>query len=302
MSDVDVYLTVAVSSRALFDLDASDVIYREQGVDEYRRYQIERENEALAPGQGFPFVTKLLNINKLLGARRVDIVLLSRNSADTGLRIFNSIGHHRLDIVRAAFAGGASPYPYAEAFGCDLLLSTEAEDVRRALASGIAAATLLGSSVPRADANPSDELRIAFDGDAVLFSDQAENVFKEQGLDAFQETEASAADHPLEGGPFKPFLEGLHRLQREFEEDCPIRTALITARGAPAHERVIKTLRAWDIRLDESLFLGGLDKAAFLKAYRADVFFDDQTHNCRAAAPHVAAGHVPHGVRNEASL
>ena len=298
MSNVDVYLTVAVSSRALFDLDASDAIYREQGLDAYRRYQIERENDALAPGQGFPFVTKLLNINKLLGARRVDVVLLSRNSADTGLRIFNSIGHHDLDIVRAAFAGGASPYPYAEAFGCDLLLSTEPEDVRRALASGIAAATLL--SMPRAAADPSD-LRIAFDGDAVLFSDQAENVFKEQGLDAFQKTEADAADRPLEGGPFKPFLEGLHRLQREFEEDCPIRTALITARGAPAHERVIKTLRAWDIRLDESLFLGGLDKGAFLKAYQADVFFDDQTHNVDAAAPHVAAGHVPHGMHNQAS-
>ena len=301
MSNVDVYLTVAVSSRALFDLDASDAIYREQGLDAYRLYQIERENDALAPGQGFPFVTKLLNINKLLGARRVDVVLLSRNSADTGLRIFNSIGHHDLDIVRAAFAGGASPYPYAEAFGCDLLLSTEPEDVRRALASGIAAATLLGSSVPRAAANPSDLLRIAFDGDAVLFSDQAESVFKEQGLDAFQETEASAADRPLAGGPFKPFLEGLHRLQREFEDDCPIRTALITARGAPAHERVIKTLRAWDIRLDESLFLGGLDKGAFLKAYQADVFFDDQTHNVDAAAPHVAAGHVPHGMHNQAS-
>ena len=300
MPDADTYLTVAISSRALFDLDASDAIFRDQGLEAYRRYQIERENDALAPGQGFPFVTKLLAINGLLGARRVDIVLLSRNSADTGLRVFNSIEHHGLDIVRAAFSSGASPYPYAEAFGCDLFLSTEAEDVSRALDSGIAAATLLGSPIPRGTGS-SDLLRIAFDGDAVLFADGAERVFKEQGLDAFQATEARAADRPLEGGPFKPFLEGLHRLQREFKEDCPIRTALITARGAPAHERVIKTLRAWDIRLDESLFLGGLDKAAFLKAYKADVFFDDQTGNCRAAAPHVAAGHVPHGVHNEAA-
>ena len=300
MPDADTYLTVAISSRALFDLDASDAVFRDQGLEAYRRYQIERENDALAPGQGFPFVTKLLAINGLLGARRVDIVLLSRNSADTGLRVFNSIEHHGLDIVRAAFSSGASPYPYAEAFGCDLFLSTEAEDVSRALESGIAAATLLASPIPRG-ANSSDLLRIAFDGDAVLFADGAERVFKEQGLDAFQATEARAADRPLEGGPFKPFLEGLHRLQREFKEDCPIRTALITARGAPAHERVIKTLRAWDIRLDESLFLGGLDKAAFLKAYKADVFFDDQTGNCRAAAPHVAAGHVPHGVHNEAA-
>ena len=300
MPDADTYLTVAISSRALFDLDASDAVFRDQGLEAYRRYQIERENDALAPGQGFPFVTKLLAINGLLGARRVDIVLLSRNSADTGLRVFNSIEHHGLDIVRAAFSSGASPYPYAEAFGCDLFLSTEAEDVSRALQSGIAAATLLGSPMARG-ANSSDLLRIAFDGDAVLFADGAERIFQEQGLDAFQTTEARAADRPLEGGPFKPFLEGLHRLQREFKEECPIRTALITARGAPAHERVIKTLRAWDIRLDESLFLGGLDKAAFLKAYKADVFFDDQTRNCRAAAPHVAAGHVPHGVHNEAT-
>ena len=303
MPDVNTYLTVAISSRALFDLDASDTIYREQGLEAYRRYQIERENDALAPGQGFPFVIKMLNINKLLGAQRVDIVLLSRNSADTGLRIFNSIAHHGLDIVRAAFSSGSSPYPYAKAFGCDLFLSTEAEDVSRALESGIPSATLLGSSTPRTEANPSDLLRIAFDGDAVLFSDRAESVFKEQGLDAFQQTEAGAADRPLDGGPFKPFLEGLHHLQREFEKlkkDCPIRTALITARGAPAHERVIKTLRHWDIRLDESLFLGGLDKAPFLQACKADVFFDDQTDNCAAAAPHVAAGHVPHGVHNEA--
>ena len=298
MRDADTHLTVAVSSRALFDLDTSDAIYRDQGLEAYRRYQIERENEALDPGQGYPFVTKLLEINKQLDARRVDVVLLSRNSADTGLRIFNSIEHHRLDIVRAAFSSGTSPYRYARAFGCDLFLSTEAEDVRRALESGMAAATLLGSPLPRTGGPAKKLLRIAFDGDAVLFSDQAEAVYQQRGLGAFQSTEAAAADRPLADGPFKPFLEGLHRLQREFEEDCPIRTALVTARGAPAHERVIKTLRAWDIRLDECLFLGGLPKAEFLKAYEADVFFDDQSDICNAASPHVATGHVPHGVRN----
>ena len=291
----DTYLTVAISSRALFDLSASDAVYREDGLEAYRRYQIEHENEPLQPGEGFQFVKKLLGINKLLGRRRVDVILLSRNSADTGLRIFNSIGTHELDIVRAAFSSGASPHRYAKPFGCNLFLSTEANDVAGALANGVAAATLI--STPRS-ANPADLLKIAFDGDAVLFSDEADQVYARDGLAAFAESEAQAADRPLGGGPFKPFLEGLHRLQREFEDDCPIRTALITARGAPAHERVIKTLRAWDIRLDESLFLGGRDKGEFLRAYEADVFFDDQAGNCRSASPHVAAGHVPHGVRN----
>ena len=295
-ADQTTFLTVAISSRALFDLAASDAVFREDGLAAYRRYQIERENEPLPPGQGFPFVNKLLGINKLLGCRRVDVILLSRNSADTGLRVFNSIGTHGLEIVRAAFSAGDSPYRYAKPFGCDLFLSTEAEDVAGALENGVAAATLIGTS---RSANPTERLKIAFDGDAVLFADHAEQVFQREGLEAFSKSEAQAADRPLQGGPFKPFLMGLHRLQREFsDDDCPIRTALITARGAPAHERVIKTLRAWDIRLDESLFLGGLDKAEFLRAYEADVFFDDQAGNCLAAPGNVAAGHVPHGIRN----
>lgn len=302
MPDSETYLTVAVSSRALFDLGVSDEVYRKKGLEAYRHYQIEHEDETLPPGEGFTFVTKLLAINDVLGKRRVDVILLSRNSADTGLRVFNSIHAHQLSIVRAAFSSGASPDRYARAFGCDLFLSTDAADVRHALDSGMAAATLLGRG-PSAAASPGARdgaLKIAFDGDAVLFSDSADRVFHEHGLEAFASAEAEAADQPLAGGPFKPFLEGLHRLQQEFDgRDCPIRTALVTARGAPAHKRVIKTLRAWDIRLDESLFLGGLDKAEFLRAYEADVFFDDQTGNCRAAGEHVATGHVPHGVRNE---
>ena len=309
MPDAETYLTVAVSSRALFDLDESDAVYREQGLEAYRHYQIVHEDETLAPGEGFAFVTKLLGLNEELGRRRVDVILLSRNSADTGLRVFNSIHAHDLDIVRAAFSSGASPYRYARAFGCNLFLSTEAGDVQQALDSGMAAATLLArgranASAMRSDATRPDArrstLKIAFDGDAVLFSDAADRIYRDEGLEAFASAEAAAADEPLGGGPFKPFLEGLHRLQEEFDgRECPIRTALVTARGAPAHKRVIKTLRAWDIRLDESLFLGGLDKGEFLRAYEADVFFDDQAGNCRAAGDHVATGHVPHGVRNE---
>ncbi len=289
-------LTVAISSRALFDLDDSNRVFEEHGLEAYRKYQIEREDEVLEPGDAFPLVKKLININTLLGESRVDVILLSRNSADTGLRIFNSIRAHGLDIQRAAFGGGANPYRYVRAFNCDLFLSTVAEDVAQALASGVAAATIFGAA--SSDSEPS-ELRIAFDGDGVVFSDQAERVYQRSGLDAFTKSEAAAADEPLEGGPFRSFLAGLQALQGEFPLDnCPIRTALVTARGAPAHERVIKTLRAWDVRLDECLFLGGRDKTEFLKAFAADVFFDDQVRVCEQARGHMTAGHVPHGMTN----
>jgi 5'-nucleotidase len=290
-------LVLAISSRALFDLRESHRIYESEGVEAYRQYQIDHEDEILPPGDAFPLVEKLLNLNGNLGQARVEVILVSRNSADTGLRVFNSVAHHGLGISRAAFVGGRSPYPYLAAFGSHLFLSTHAEDVRGALGAGFAAATIL-SGGPRRAASP--ELRIAFDGDAVLFSDESERVYQQAGLEAFQQHEKDSARELLGGGPFKPFLAALNRLQREFpEEQCPIRTALVTARSAPAHERVIRTLRNWDIRLDESLFLGGLDKSAFLEAFAADVFFDDQTGHCERASQVVATGHVPHGVSNE---
>jgi 5'-nucleotidase len=289
-------LIVALSSRTLFDLDDSNRVFEEEGVEAYRQYQIAREDEPLEPGVAFPLVQKLSRLNAQLPGR-LEVILLSRNAADTGLRVFNSIQHHGLAIERAAFCGGESPYRYMEAFGCDLFLSTVAEDVRQALAAGVAAATLLPS---RAQSGGDDLLRLAFDGDAVLFSDEAEQVFKREGLEAFRSSERDAAKRPLQGGPFKAFLAAVHRIQQEFSPDaCPIRTALVTARSAPAHERVIRTLRAWDIRLDESLFLGGWSKGAFLKAFGADIFFDDQALHCESARDHVAAGHVPHGIANE---
>jgi len=290
-------LVLAISSRALFDLRESHRIYENEGVEAYRQYQIDHEDEILTPGDAFPLVEKLLSLNGNLGQARVEVILVSRNSADTGLRVFNSIAHHGLGISRAAFVGGRSPYPYLAAFRSHLFLSTHAEDVRSALEAGFAAATILSGGPRRA---ASTELRIAFDGDAVLFSDESERVYQQGGLEAFQRHEKDSARELLGGGPFKPFLSALNRLQREFpEETCPIRTALVTARSAPAHERVIRTLREWDIRLDESLFLGGLDKSAFLEAFAADVFFDDQTGHCERARDVVATGHVPHGVSNE---
>ena len=291
-------LIIALSSRALFNLDESHQVYENEGLEAYARYQIEREDEVLEPGEAFSLVQKLLRINQRLGGEpRVEILLLSRNSADTGLRVFNSIQHYGLNITRAAFSGGESPYRYVSAFGCHLFLSTDANDVRSALENGVAAATLMpSSSRHEADDTP---LRFAFDGDAVLFSDESEKIYKTQGLEAFAANEKTSAKQPLSGGPFKAFLAALHILQAEFPPlESPIRTALVTARSAPAHERVIRTLRAWNIRIDESLFLGGLDKGAFLKAYGADVFFDDQKLHCDSASQHVATGHVPHGIAN----
>ncbi|MDA1076176.1 MAG: 5'-nucleotidase [Proteobacteria bacterium] len=290
-------LTVAISSRALFDLRASNDVYEHDGLEAYRQYQITHEEQTLNPGEGFNFVVKLLNINKLLNKDKVEVILLSRNSGDTGLRIFNSIRDHGLDITRAAFCGGESPYRYIQAFGCDLFLSTHSDDVSHALAHGVAAATLLPN--PNKVATESDGLRLAFDGDSVLFSDEAERVYQARGLEAFAETETRQAGQPLAGGPFKSFLSSLHQLQQEFgEERCPIRTALVTARSAPAHERVIRTLRAWDIRIDESLFLGGKNKTEFLRAFNADVFFDDQSVHVERASEAVTSGHVPSGIVN----
>lgn len=297
-------LVVAISSRALFDLDASNEVFEREGVEAYRQYQIDREDNLLDPGEAFPLVRKLLRINDALPESPVEVILLSRNTADTGLRVFNSIQHHGLPIERAAFCGGERPWRYAIAFGCDLFLSTEAEDVRHALNAGIAAAAIVpreaGRSSPADQQDRDDMLRLAFDGDAVLFSDEAERVYKSEGLGAFKASESAAARAPLQGGPFRNFLAAVHRIQGAFSaETCPIRTALVTARSAPAHERVIRTLRHWDVRLDESLFLGGRPKGPFLKAFGADIFFDDQQVHCDSAREHVTAGHVPHGIANE---
>jgi len=292
-------LVVAISSSALFDLSASDAIYRKEGVEAYAAHQISHETEVLAAGDAFDLVRKLLNINLLVdGGGAVEVILLSRNTADSGLRVFNSIQHYELPIIRAAFTGGAAPYRYMIPFGCHLFLSTNANDVREALQNGSAAASILPSKRQINTSNGS--LKFAFDGDAVLFSDEAERIYQEQGLAAFAENESAAANTPLAGGPFKPFLAALHDLQRLFEgTQSPIRTALVTARSAPAHERVIKTLRDWNIRLDESLFLGGMKKSEFLKAYDADVFFDDQAEHCAHASEVVATGHVLHGIANQ---
>ena len=276
-------LVVAISSRALFQLDESHAIFESQGVAAYCAHQRENEHVVLEPGPAFNLARKLLALNQ--------------GAPAAPLRIFNSIEHYQLDIKRAAFCSGASTHRYVEAFGAQLFLSTNPDDVRESLAQGHAAATILPSH--REDA--SGQLRIAFDGDAVLFSDDSERIYKQLGLDAFARNEREAARDPMPGGPFKKFLAALHGIQAAYGADnAPIRTALVTARSAPAHERVIRTLRAWDIRIDEALFLGGMPKGAFLKAFGADIFFDDQAMHCDSAREFVPTGHVPYGIANAA--
>lgn len=291
-------LVIGISSRALFDLDDSHKIFEKEGVDAYKAHQILNEDKILNPGNAFGLVKKILDINNLYESNdRVEVILLSRNSADTGLRVFNSIEAHNLDITRAVFCGGESPHKYVKDFNIDLFLSSSDEDVRMAIESNVASATIIsGNSNFKQD---SHLLKIAFDGDAVIFSDESEKVFHEKGMSAFIKNEIKG-HNSLEPGPMKPFLMELNKLQGEFSlEDCPIRTALVTARSAPTHKRVIKTLREWGVRIDESLFLGGMSKEDFLRSFQADIFFDDQLKNIVDASGKITSAHVPYGVKNE---
>lgn len=291
-------LVVAISSRALFDLDESHQVFENHGLEAYAQYQMEREDQYLEPGVAFPLVKKLLALNSDdVGHQGVEVILMSRNSADSGLRIFNSIEHHALDIQRAVFTNGESPYRYMQAIGTDLFLSGHAQDVRQTLEAGFASAMIL----PGAHNRPGvKQLRIAFDGDAVLFSDEAERIYQSEGLEEFSRSEKQRAATPLLGGPFKPLLQALQNIQSAYPiENNPIRTALVTARSAPAHKRVILTLRDWGIRIDEAFFLGGKPKGPYLAAFGADIFFDDQQAHCESAREHVATGHVPNGIQNQ---
>ena len=293
-------LIIGISSRALFDLDESHKIYKKEGLKPYADYQIDNENKTLAPGQAFNLVQKILKINDLYEkSDRVEVILLSRNTSDTGLRIRNSIEDHNLNISRAAFCGGESPHRYVKDFGVHLFLSSSIEDVKLAIESNVAAATIISRSLENQKKSESNLLKIAFDGDAVIFSDESEKVFHEKGLEAFIENEVNA-ETALKEGPFKSFLVELNKIQNDFEiNQCPIRTALVTARSAPSDKRVIKTLRQWGVRIDESLFLGGMEKNKFLESFDADIFFDDQRKHIMGAIETTTAGHVPYGIKNE---
>jgi len=292
-------LVVGISSRALFDLSESHEIFQNDGVEAYRKYQINNEDEILVPGEAFNLVNKILKINDFYKNKdRVEVILLSRNTADTGLRIFNSIESHELDISRAVFCGGESPYKYVKAFGVDLFLSSSKDDVKMAIQNSVASARIISSKSKKLSKDDT-LLRIAFDGDSVIFSDESEKIYAKEGLKAFLDNERKQKSM-LKAGPFKSFLVELNKLQSELSHvDCPIRTALVTARSAPSHKRVIKTLRNWGVRIDESLFLGGMKKSEFLKSFKADIFFDDQQNNIEDASAKVTSAHVPFGIKNK---
>lgn len=293
-------LVIATSSRALFNLEESNRVFEEEGLEKYIQYQVERENEPLLPGVGFPLIKRLLALKDPATDKEVvAVILISRNDANTGLRVFNSIQHHKLNITRAAFTNSRSPYNYLPAFKADLFLSANPDDVSLALQNGQASATLLTGPEYVDDGQP--EIRIAFDGDAVLFSDEAERVYKAKGLAGFTRHEVEKSDVPLSPGPFKGFLAALNRLQTMYKGKGkqPIRIALVTARQAPSHKRAINTLRSWGVTVDEAFFLGGLNKEPILARFQPHIYFDDQESYCLAAVGKVPTGHVPAGVANQ---
>ena len=293
---LDGQLVVAISSRALFDFEEENRVFEASDDRAYMQLQLERLGRAAKPGVAFSLVNKLLAFNAS-ESQRVEVVILSRNDPVSGMRVFRSAQHFGLPIQRGVFTRGQPPWRYLKPLAANLFLSTNEADVRSALIAGVPAARVYPQSARASDAHP-DEVRIAFDGDAVLFSDEAERVFQANGLDAFQSHERDRAATPLAPGPFKPLLEALHRLQREPPRHMRIRTALVTARSAPAHERAIRTLMDWHIEVDEAMFLGGLAKGEFLREFEPDFFFDDQTGHIENALPHVPSGHVAAGIVN----
>jgi 5'-nucleotidase len=288
-------LVVAISSRALFDFEEENQIFEAHDDRAYMQLQLQRLDQPARPGVAFSLVNKLLAFNTV--APRVEVVILSRNDPVSGMRVFRSAQHYGLPIQRGVFTRGQSPWRYLKPLAAHLFLSANEIDVRSALDAGVPAARVYPHSARASDQHPG-EVRIAFDGDAVLFSDEAERVYQRDGLVAFQQHETMHSTTPLAPGPFKPLLEALHRLQREPAHDMRIRTALVTARSAPAHERAIRTLMDWHIEVDEAMFLGGLSKGEFLREFEPDFFFDDQTRHVDGAALHVPSGHVAAGVSN----
>jgi len=286
-------LVIGISSRSLFDLEKENEIYENKGLEAYKKFQRDHENELLKPGTAFPLVKALLRLNDLCEERLVEIVIMSRNTPDTGLRAFNSVNQYELDITRAAFSGGESLVPYLDAFEVDLFLSKSETDVQKAVDAGTAAAVIYA---PPIENNSKDEnvIRIAFDGDAVLFSEESEMIYQTQGLEAFQAHEASNTENSLAEGPFAKLLKTLAFVQQQYPaEERPVRIAIVTARSCPAHARVIKTLRAWNVDVDDAFFLGGVSKDKVLKAFGAHIFFDDQDLHVKSASKLVPSARVP---------
>jgi 5'-nucleotidase len=310
---LDNKIVIAISSSALFDLDDSDRVYREKGNTAYRVYQRENQKKLLPEGIAFPFIKKLFGLNRVYpDIQPVEVVLLSRNDPDTGLRVFHSIKEYGLPIIRAGFLNGKAPYSYLPAFNACLFLSANPEDVRQAITAGYPAGTVLGKSKttgePLASSDNSPELRLAFDFDGVLADDQAESVYqKNRNLDDFQKEETLMAREPHNPGPLKNLFQRLSDLQKFEQESVAaglvseriLRTAIITARSAPAHERVVTTLREWGVSADETFFLGGINKNRILEIFKPHIFFDDQMTHLTQSANAVPSVHIPFGIVNQ---
>ena len=295
--DLTAPLVIGISSRALFNLEEENAVFEEHGLKAYADYQREHEKTVLLPGPAFQLVKAFLNLNALNPDRRtVEVIIMSRNSPETSLRIFHSIEHYGLDITRAALLSGAEVTPYLKAFKTDLFLSAYAPDVKQAVNNGVAAGMILTGKQHANSREAIGQIRIAFDGDAVLFSAEAERVFKQRGINAFNEHERGNVDRPLPKGPFANFLSVLSSLQNIYktQEQAPIRTALVTSRSIPAHERAIKTLREWGVRVDEAFFLGGVQKKDILSSFGAHIFFDDQHAHADPASEVVPSAVVPY--------
>lgn len=305
--DLSDTLVIGISATALFDLSEADAIFRkdldtnpEKAIDEYRKYMAAHESAPLEQGTGYPLVKALISLNMFQPKDEtplVQVVVMSRNSPETGIRVFHNIRSMGLDISRSAFTGGESVVDYLDAYDVDLFLTTDVKDAQRVINSESCAAALVKAPPPDMATIPSDQVRIAFDGDAVLFSEESEIVYKAMGLDGFHKVEDQEQDTPLNDGPYATLLRKLSRLQERLPhkvEYSPVRIAIVTARNSPAEMRVIKTLRHWGVYVDEIFFLGGLDKSKILKAFKPHIFFDDQDVHLDLAAKHVPAGKVPY--------
>jgi 5'-nucleotidase len=291
-------LTIAVSSRTLFQIEDGDKIFREQGQEAFDSYMREKEHVPLRPGVAFGLVKKLLALNTNAPGTprdRVEVVVLSRNSAEAGLRIIESVIHYGLDIEKTIFCSGGDRFTYARGLGAHLFLSANSDDVKAALDHGVAAATMMPKE--SAEESETSDIRIAFDGDSVLFSSESDEVYRAHGLEVFRKEEQAKANIPLGAGPFKPFLDALLKLQKQFPKGkCPVKLALVTARGAKAAARVIRTLRSWGVFIDDAVFADGMPKGPLVKAFSADIFFDDTVKNVTSVSDHdITSCHVPYG-------
>ena len=299
-------LVVGISTNALFDLTKEDEIFKTKGVESYKKYQIDNRDKIIEKGIAYSFTRRLLNINKKFpNEKPIEVVLLSKNSPETGLRVFNSIKKYGLDISRAAFTSGKSPFKYIPSFNIALFLSTDKDDVKLAIEKNYPAGLILNTNVN--DEEDDDELRIAFDFDGVLADDEAEEVYQKDGIEAFQKSEIYNSDKPLNPGLMLDFFKKLSLFQRLEEEEVKkdkkykkiIRTGIITARNAPAHERAIKTLESWNVNVDEMFFLGGIEKKRILNSFKPHLFIDDQINHLDKTINNIPLVHIPFGIINK---